>query len=294
MVQNTLIIPTYAAGVSAIILVCQLLVVSKSIRTLRAKLSSTFVSADGDGTDHAEPVLEGTSHLSGFTQHIRQLGGSAIFAFKFVRFLSCLVLLCLSVLAMVSEEHKRSGPGLTRPHDWSQIGVCGLYVSVQSELKDTLLNQQQQGYASLLAIATMTAKPWLSRLISRHLALVLFLSWAVYVYRDIWPLATFTLAPVDAAEGGILWVKIALLTVAAVVVPLCMPRQYIPLNPKVRHGDAQSQPSFCLSALIGSNTTNSRADGFDTVIGPLYLARRGCLRGLSHASSLLRSASSLG
>ncbi|KAI0918361.1 hypothetical protein AcV5_002367 [Taiwanofungus camphoratus] len=215
MVQNTLIIPTYAAGVSAIILVCQLLVVSKSIRTLRAKIPSTFVSADGDGTDRAEPVLEGTSHLSGFTQHIRQLDGSAIFAFKFVRFLSCLVLLCLSVLAMVSEEYKRSGPGLTRPHDWSQIGVCGLY-----------------GYASLLSIATMAAKPWLSRLVSRHLALVLFLSWAVYVYRDIWPLATFTLAPVDAAEGGILWAKIGLLTAAAVVVPLCMPRQYIPLDPK--------------------------------------------------------------
>ena len=57
---------------------------------------------------------------------------------------------------------------------------------------------------------------------------------SVYAYRNIWPLLTFTLSPADAYEGALLWVKIGLLTFAAIVVPLLVPRQYIPIDPKVR------------------------------------------------------------
>ncbi len=66
-----------------------------------------------------------------------------------------------------------------------------------------------------------------------HLAIVLLLTWAVFMYRDIWPLGTYTLQPMDAIEGKILWAKIGLLTVGAVIVPLVIPRQYIPYNPEV-------------------------------------------------------------
>lgn len=79
----------------------------------------------------------------------------------------------------------------------------------------------------------MTAKLGLSRVVTRHLALILFVPWAVYVYRDVFPLMTFTLSPVDGADGALFWSKFAVLTFVAVVVPLLIPRQYIPIDPKV-------------------------------------------------------------
>ena len=53
------------------------------------------------------------------------------------------------------------------------------------------------------------------------------------MYRDVWPYATVTLSPADAAEGPLVWVKLALLSIAAVVIPLTAPRKYEPINPKV-------------------------------------------------------------
>lgn len=62
---------------------------------------------------------------------------------------------------------------------------------------------------------------------------VLLSLFGVYIYRDIWPLAKYTDQPLDAAEGWLLWTKIAVLVIIAVIVPLFMPRQYIPIDPKV-------------------------------------------------------------
>ena len=44
---------------------------------------------------------------------------------------------------------------------------------------------------------------------------------------------TFTLRPLDAREGTLVWIKIGLLAVAGIVLPLTSPRQYIPIDPKV-------------------------------------------------------------
>lgn len=52
---------------------------------------------------------------------------------------------------------------------------------------------------------------------------MLLLTWIVYVYRDIMPLATTTMKPADADEGVLLWVKLAILTEAGVLVPLFTP-----------------------------------------------------------------------
>lgn len=73
----------------------------------------------------------------------------------------------------------------------------------------------------------------LSKLATRHLVLVLLVVFGVYAYRDIWPLGTFTLQPVDTSEGPLLWIKLGILTFAAVVIPLTIPRQYVPVDPKV-------------------------------------------------------------
>lgn len=68
---------------------------------------------------------------------------------------------------------------------------------------------------------------------SAHLRLVLAVLLAVYVYRDVWPLATYTLHPQDSNEGLILPLKIALLVLGAIVIPLSTDRQYTPVDPRV-------------------------------------------------------------
>jgi hypothetical protein len=69
--------------------------------------------------------------------------------------------------------------------------------------------------------------------LTRHTNSLLFLVLCVYVYRDLVPLATFRGVPADLGQGQILWAKIALLFVTAVMIPLFAPRQYIPVDPLV-------------------------------------------------------------
>ena len=61
----------------------------------------------------------------------------------------------------------------------------------------------------------------------------MFSELAVYAYRDVWPLATFTNGPLDAAEGWVLWAKISALFLTVLVVPVCIPSVYRPVDPKV-------------------------------------------------------------
>ena len=63
--------------------------------------------------------------------------------------------------------------------------------------------------------------------------MVLLSTLAVYFYRDVFPLATYTDSPLDLAEGQILWVKIITLTLTGAVAPLLFPHQYIPIDLKV-------------------------------------------------------------
>ncbi|KAF9809990.1 hypothetical protein IEO21_07182 [Rhodonia placenta] len=83
-------------------------------------------------------------------------------------------------------------------------------------------------YVSLLSLATLVARPKTSGRVTRYLVLILLSAWVTYVYRDIWPYATFDLTPADAFEGIYLWTKIVFLTLAAVLVPLFSPRRYVP------------------------------------------------------------------
>ena len=68
---------------------------------------------------------------------------------------------------------------------------------------------------------------------TRHNNFVSFVALAVYVYRNIWPLATYTEDPVDGSEGALLWIKLTVLFTTAVIIPLVVPRQYVPIDRKV-------------------------------------------------------------
>lgn len=85
----------------------------------------------------------------------------------------------------------------------------------------------------MLALGSIVSKPTFARTAARHLCLVLLVVFSVFAYRDVWPLLTYTLRPVDGAEGWLIWTKIGFLTYAAVVVPLLIPREYIPFDPSV-------------------------------------------------------------
>ncbi|KAI0257800.1 hypothetical protein BC834DRAFT_803131, partial [Gloeopeniophorella convolvens] len=87
-------------------------------------------------------------------------------------------------------------------------------------------------YASILSLFTIVATPRFSSTASKHLSIVLSATLLLYTYRDFWPLLTFTLVPADRDEGLLLWSKMTLLAFAAVVIPLAVPRQYTPYDPK--------------------------------------------------------------
>ncbi|KAL0579466.1 hypothetical protein V5O48_002572 [Marasmius crinis-equi] len=71
-----------------------------------------------------------------------------------------------------------------------------------------------------------------SRIIIRHLNLNLFTIFAVYCYRDVYPLATYTKEPQDLPHTGpaaawMLWARIAVLGIASVLIPLFVPREAV-------------------------------------------------------------------
>lgn len=87
-----------------------------------------------------------------------------------------------------------------------------------------------QGYTSLLGFFVLTSN-WADTV---HVSMTLTVPWMIYAYRDVWPLFTYSLKPLDSAEGPLVWVRLALLTIGAIIVPLTRPRIYAPCDPSVR------------------------------------------------------------
>ena len=86
-----------------------------------------------------------------------------------------------------------------------------------------------------------------------HLNIILVATFALYVYRDLWPLATFNLEPLDEKEGTLLWVKVILLSLTAVIIPLVTPRVYTPVDPaKPSPNPSPEQTSSRLSIITYS------------------------------------------
>ncbi|KAJ7794180.1 P-loop containing nucleoside triphosphate hydrolase protein [Mycena olivaceomarginata] len=103
---------------------------------------------------------------------------------------------------------------------------------------------------------------------SIHLNTVLLVSFGSYAYRDLFPLATFTLVPQDLAQGWLLWAKIVVLAVAAVVIPLSMPRPYIPLDPE----NPMVEPNPEQTASLFSSLTYSYLDS--SILKSVVAARK--------------------
>lgn len=137
-----------------------------------------------------------------------------------------------------------------------------------------------QLYCSVLAILSMSVKRW-TALATRYSNTVLLSALAVYIYRDIWPLATYTEHPKDTSHDQLLWYKVAILVFTAVAVPLFVPCRYIPVDPKVCTSYPSSLSYVCLTLIESYAGTKCRANFFVVLLHVLFLSRPCDLHGLS-------------
>lgn len=76
--------------------------------------------------------------------------------------------------------------------------------------------------------------PRWSPVATKHLNTLLVVVLSTYLYRDLFPLATFGKRPQDLHEGWRLWTKLAVLCTIGIFMPLLAPRSYVPFDIKVR------------------------------------------------------------
>ncbi|KAJ7501621.1 hypothetical protein B0H11DRAFT_2275231 [Mycena galericulata] len=208
---GTFVVPAVIAAASVGLLLVHLFCASAWGRKLRVFV---FKNAERDGTDTvpALPVSAAPEN------HVANHGGLVIFAFELVRVVACLALLGLSIASVaLTETHGEWGKTLENSlsvTEWLQVAICTSFF-----------------YACILAIGTVSAKRSRSQVLVKHLNTLLLVTFFVYVYRDVFPLITYHRIPLDLVEGWIIWAKLIALLVAAVIVPLFIPRPYIPVDP---------------------------------------------------------------
>ncbi|KAJ8473273.1 hypothetical protein ONZ51_g7973 [Trametes cubensis] len=192
-------------------------------------------SAQRKHDDHAEnsSSLSATPppRVSYFRRRVDSVGGTVIVLFRIVQLLSVLVLLILSVLLVVRTAQ---GTGCVSSV-FLVLGIpqCFLY-----------------GYTSFLSVQSLLGGTQANIRAFNHASAVLAIAWGVYMYRDIWPLATIDLAPEDAPEGAVMWIKLGFLSLSGVIVPLLSPRRYVPIDPKAPTEPPPEQTACILSRLF--------------------------------------------
>ncbi|KAF7339970.1 ATP-binding cassette transporter [Mycena venus] len=224
--KDTLIVPAVVAAASVIVLLLHLFLASPWGRKLRKTSEPEVVDP--------VPTVHPVGLVAEVKEHVAQHGGGVIFAFKLVRLVACLTLLGLSIASLAITEAHKSETGKAsifgkwgKKHpkkgknaalsvaEWLQLAMCMTFF-----------------YGSILAIATVSAKRRWSQVAVKHLNTLLTVTLLIYGYRDLFPLITYHRVPLDLSEGWILWGKVIALFVAGAVVPLFIPRLYIPVDPK--------------------------------------------------------------
>ncbi|KAI0365043.1 P-loop containing nucleoside triphosphate hydrolase protein [Pilatotrama ljubarskyi] len=220
---DSLTIPAYCAILSAV------LFLAPSLKGIARKQKSYV-----DSGDPGEPSAEAESpslHNSSLSRLVDSVGSVTIVFYRLVQLLDVLALLILSVLGPV--HHDALYKPVVGPFSFVDVAQVALYIYL------CIL-----GCVSLLASTRVNFRAFV------HLSSVLALVWGVYLYRDVWPLATVDLSPRDEAEGSFLWAKLGLLTLGGVMIPLISPRKYIPLDPKDPLEPHPEQTASLLSLLI--------------------------------------------
>ncbi|KAF9553714.1 multidrug resistance-associated ABC transporter [Agrocybe pediades] len=150
--------------------------------------------------------------------NLKEHGGWVIFGYSVARLAGCLVLLGLSLRSLVN------GCGLLNERDVEMRSGRWWAECPEVYMTATYL------YASALMLFSMSFTTW-SAYTRRFSMLVLISTFFVYIYRNLWPLVTYTKQPRDLERvGRLIWVEILLLWVVTVFVPLFIPRRYIPFD----------------------------------------------------------------
>ncbi|KAF9257856.1 P-loop containing nucleoside triphosphate hydrolase protein [Marasmius fiardii PR-910] len=163
--------------------------------------------------------VEDTGNLE---KHIISHGGTVRFSLRLLRFILSIALVCLGEFTLTASD--------ARGH-----------IVIASHIP--------LAYICLLSLIVVVASPKWSEMVTRHVNLLLVTTLLVYTYRDLFPLATYTLHPKDREEGVALWWKIGLITGAAAL-PLGMPRQYKPVNPNKPSSNPNPEQTATLFSLI--------------------------------------------
>jgi hypothetical protein len=196
------------------------------VRRARSRAFATTFSEDAVEEDTSSETHAGIVEET--KAHVRKHGGVTIFTFKLLRLASALALLALFVTTLVLEEEGEIHVKTTKHGKKHRKRY---YVFTRAEWYQFVLAMTSV-YASALSITSVVARPSIASRASTHAGWLLFAICCAYTYRDIWPLATFTLQPKDRKEGALMWAKLGASFVGGVLVPLFVPRQYIPVDPR--------------------------------------------------------------
>ncbi|KAJ3799615.1 hypothetical protein GGU11DRAFT_858145 [Lentinula aff. detonsa] len=161
------------------------------------------------------------------TTHSDQPGGKWIFAFMGLRLGVALALLATSIASLVQSGKWND--------NWTNIGITFCITTT---------------YTVVLTILSIVSPLGWSTILTRHVNTLWMICFLVLSYRDLYPLTTFDWKPQDSEEGLLIWVKIALLFVLAIVIPLLIPRRYIPYDAKDPSPNPAPEQTTSLFSLV--------------------------------------------
>ncbi|KAF9054886.1 multidrug resistance-associated ABC transporter [Panaeolus papilionaceus] len=104
-------------------------------------------------------------------------------------------------------------------------------------------------YCAFLSILAVVSKSW-SLSASRYNSLILLSLTFVYIYRDVWPLATTYLSPQDGYQKGFIWSKVVLLITVGIILPVFQPRKHQTFHDKNEQHTSPEQTASIFSKLM--------------------------------------------
>ncbi|CEL51761.1 ATP-binding cassette transporter abc4 OS=Schizosaccharomyces pombe (strain 972 / ATCC 24843) GN=abc4 PE=3 SV=1 [Rhizoctonia solani AG-1 IB] len=265
---HSLLIPIACAVVSVVFLLLHVILTATPVKRIVAKLRGRDVDVDDSDSIPQQPVVrQHTGFFPDLHSHISALGGAGVFGWKVLRLLACFVLTALTIGAIVSinEGHKTIG---TKEYDFSEdldIDMDTLSKKWGKKHKKHKKKRERwfsntewieislcmfYTYTTLLAILALTLAPRFRAITNVHLIVLLLIAMGVYVWRDLVPLAIHGRHPADTAGGWLTWSRIGVLIFASLIVPLCIPRTYVPLDPKKPSATPNPEQTASLISLL--------------------------------------------
>ncbi|KAF9481121.1 multidrug resistance-associated ABC transporter [Pholiota conissans] len=173
------------------------------------------VSSKASDSGHEDEESNTPCHRGWFRRSIENLGGWHIFLYAVARLIGCVTLFVFSLASLGASDALKKGIPFSQ-----LLTECPELFSVITF-----------AYCSTLAFISLVVKKW-STWATRYNIILLLITLVTYSQRDLWPLATYSQQPQDMAEGPLLWFKLGTLITTAVLIPLFVPRRYIPVDPR--------------------------------------------------------------